>query len=189
MLHICVQLGCSRFRVRVDGLHEMVQYGLCTLARAATRLVGENLHTPFFFFFRWVGGWFRHTGLWGRVNRFNRYNEIIVQFRSPTEIYESVMKTPRALSRYAPSDRHKARRRGATLHPSLQWIWLIIRLITDSPCCHRATPEPGHPSLSLPFHFGTCVIRFVWNNPLKVNEFTRFFVRRFLLGLDIYFLS
>lgn len=51
MLHICVQLGCSRFRVRVDGLHEMVQYGLCTLARAATRLVGENLHTPFFFFF------------------------------------------------------------------------------------------------------------------------------------------
>lgn len=47
ILHICALPARGRFRVRVDGLHEMVQYGLCTLARAATRLVGENLHTPF----------------------------------------------------------------------------------------------------------------------------------------------
>lgn len=100
---ICVLLGSSRFRgegwwITRNGA---VRYGLCTLARAATRLVGENLHTPL----GWVGG---IDGVavvaipvcGGRDNRFKRYNDMIVQFRSPRftiVIYESARKTPRAL--------------------------------------------------------------------------------------------
>lgn len=94
-IHICALFGCSRFRVRVDGLHEMVQYGLCTLARAATRLVGENLHTPFGEGGCELSSPYRAVGV-----EIIFFNDMIVQIRSPTftiVMYESAMKTPRAL--------------------------------------------------------------------------------------------
>lgn len=180
---LCLVVAVSGWWITRNGA---VRYGLCTLARAATRLVGENLHTPL--------GWERGggpvvaiSGCRGRDNRFNRYSDTVVQFRSPTftiVIYESAMKTARARGHVSfmrlQADTKWGNEHGARPHLSLQRSCLITWLITDSPCCHWAASEPGHPSLSRSFHCGTRVNPFVWNKPLeRIYTFLFFLCRLF----------